>query len=112
MDECFRVRNHPHVVGVGDDSQFRVRVDTNTYSVPAEYARAALTLKLYPDHLCLYHQDKLIARHVRCYDRRRDFEDPDHPKALLAQRNRTDFYKLLKRHNIHPERFKEQTQDG
>jgi len=27
--------------------------------------------------------------------------------ALLAQRNRTDFYKLLKRHNINPERFKE-----
>lgn len=28
--------------------------------------------------------------------------------ALLAQRNRTDFYKLLKRHNISPERFKEE----
>jgi two-component system response regulator GlrR len=27
--------------------------------------------------------------------------------ALLAQRNRTDFYKLLKRHGIEPERFKE-----
>ena len=27
--------------------------------------------------------------------------------ALLAQRNRTDFYKLLKRHNIHVEQFKE-----
>ena len=27
--------------------------------------------------------------------------------ALLAQRNRTDFYKLLKRHNINPEQFKE-----
>ena len=27
--------------------------------------------------------------------------------ALLAQRNRTDFYKLLKRQNINPERFKE-----
>ena len=26
--------------------------------------------------------------------------------ALLAQRNRTDFYKLLKRHNINPDRFK------
>ena len=26
--------------------------------------------------------------------------------ALLSQRNRTDFYKLLKRHNIQPERFK------
>jgi len=28
--------------------------------------------------------------------------------ALLAQRNRTDFYKLLKRQNINPERFKEE----
>jgi two-component system response regulator GlrR len=28
--------------------------------------------------------------------------------ALLAQRNRTDFYKLLKRHKINPERFKEE----
>jgi two-component system response regulator GlrR len=27
--------------------------------------------------------------------------------ALLSQRNRTDFYKLLKRHNINPEMFKE-----
>ena len=43
--------------------------------------RRALTLKLYPDHLCLYHQDKLIARHVRCYDRRQDFENPDHPQG-------------------------------
>ena len=28
--------------------------------------------------------------------------------ALLAQRNRTDFYKLLKRHNINAEQFKEE----
>ena len=27
--------------------------------------------------------------------------------AMLAQRNRTDFYKLLKRHKINPECFKE-----
>jgi hypothetical protein len=79
------------------NSQFRVIVDTNAYSVPAEYARAALTLKLYPDVLCLYHQDKLIARHVRSYDRRRDFEHPDHPKALLAQRRRARDQKLLQR---------------
>ena len=77
--------------------QFRVTVDTNTYSVPAEYAGAALTLKLYPDGLCLYHQDKLIARHVRCYDRHRDVEDPDHPRALLAQRRRARDQKLLQR---------------
>jgi transposase len=77
--------------------QFRVAVDTNTYSVPAEYAGAALMLKLYPDQLCLYHQDKLIARHVRCYDRHRDFENPDHPKALLQQRRRAKDQKLLLR---------------
>jgi transposase len=77
------------------NSQFRVRVDTNTYSVPAEYAGAALTLKLYPDQLCVYHQDKLIARHVRCYDRHRDIEDPDHPRALLQQRRRASDQKLL-----------------
>jgi hypothetical protein len=74
-----------------------VTVDTNTYSVPAEYAGAALTLKLYPDHLCLYHQEKLIARHVRCYDRQRDFEHPDHPKALLQQRRQARDQKLLQR---------------
>jgi hypothetical protein len=77
--------------------QFRVTVDTNTYSVPAEYAGTALTLKLYPDHLCLYHQERLIARHLRCYDRRRDFEDPDHPRALLQQRRRARDQQLLLR---------------
>jgi hypothetical protein len=77
--------------------QFRVTVDTNAYSVPAEYAGAALTLKLYPDHLCLYQQDKLIARHVRCYDRHRDIENPDHPRELLQQRRRAADQKVLQR---------------
>ena len=79
------------------NNQFRVRVDTNTYSVPAAYAGAALTLKLYPDHLCLYHQDKLIARHPRRYDRHQDVEDPDHPRALLQQRRRASDQKLILR---------------
>jgi transposase len=66
--------------------QFRVRLDTNRYSVPAQYAGLRLTLKAYPDRLCIYHQDTLIARHARSYERRQDIEDPDHPKALLEQR--------------------------
>jgi transposase len=78
-------------------SQFRVTVETNTYSVPAEYAGAALTLKLYPEHLCLYHQEKLIARHTRRYDRHQDVENPDHPKALLQQRHRAADQRLLVR---------------
>jgi hypothetical protein len=65
--------------------------------VPAEYAGAGLTLKVYPDYLCVYHQDKLVARHVRSFDRHQDFEDPDHPKALLLERRRARDQKLLQR---------------
>ena len=75
--------------------QFRVAVDGNRYSVPAEYAGAALTLKTYPDRICIYHQQKLIARHVRSYDRKKDFELPDHPKALLAQRRKARDQKIF-----------------
>ena len=79
------------------NSQFRVTLDTNTYSIPAEYARSHLTLKVYPDHLCVYHQEKLIARHPRCFDRHKDFENPDHVKALLQQRRKASEQKLLLR---------------
>jgi len=37
--------------------------------VPAEFAGQPLTMKVYPDRPCIYHQEKLIARHVRNYDR-------------------------------------------
>ena len=75
--------------------QFRVRIDTNRYSVPAEYAGRLLTVKLWPDRLCVYHQDQLIARHDRSYERHKDLEDPDHPKALLAQRRNAREQRLL-----------------
>lgn len=68
------------------NNQFRVTLDTNRYSIPAEYASQRVILKAYPDRLFIFYQDKLIAQHVRCYDRHRDFELSDHPKALLAQR--------------------------
>lgn len=75
--------------------QFRIALDTNHYSVPAEYASQRVTVKAYPERVCIYHQDKLIARHVRSYDRRLDIEDPDHPKALLAQRRNAREQRLL-----------------
>jgi hypothetical protein len=76
---------------------FRIRWDTNRYSVPAEYAGRLLTLKVYPDRLCVYDGQTLIARHVRCWDRHQDFELPDHPKALLEQRRNAREQKLLGR---------------
>ena len=77
--------------------QFRVAVDGNRYSVPAEYAGALLTLKAYPDRICIYHREKMIARHVRTYDRQQDIELPDHPKALLAQRRKARDQKIFMR---------------
>lgn len=66
----------------------RIRFQGNRYSVPYLYASQKLTLKIYPDQLYLYHHEKLIATHVRCYDRRQDIRNPDHDKELVAQRKR------------------------
>ena len=77
--------------------QFRITLDTNRYSVPAEYAGQRLTLKTYPDRLCIYYQEKLIARHVRSYERRQDIENPDHPKELIAQRKKARGQKIFMR---------------
>lgn len=78
-------------------NRFRITLDTNRYSVPSEYASTRLTLKAYPEHLVIYHRDKLIARHVRSYDRHQDFENPDHPRELLAQRRKAREQLLLRR---------------
>ena len=78
-------------------SQFRVALDANRYSVPAEYAGRQLTLKTYPDRICLYHDNKLIARHARSYDRHQDIEDPDHPKQLLLWRKKAREQKIVMR---------------
>jgi hypothetical protein len=75
--------------------QFRVRLDTNRYSVPAHYANARVTVKAYPDRLVICHADTIIAEHRRSLDRRQDIEDPDHPKALLAQRRNAREQRLL-----------------
>jgi transposase len=77
--------------------QFRITLDTNRYSVPAHFAGQALTLKAYPDRLCIYRDNNLVARHLRSYDRHGDFEDPDHPKPLLEQRKKARDHQLFMR---------------
>ena len=66
----------------------RVVLDTNRYTVPYLYASQKLTLKIYPDQLLLYHNEKLIASHLRSYDRRQDIRNPDHIQELLVHRRR------------------------
>jgi hypothetical protein len=66
----------------------RVVLDTNRYTVPYLYASQQLTLKIYPDQRLLYHHEKLIATHLRSYDRRQDVRNPDHIQELLVHRHR------------------------
>ena len=77
--------------------QFRVALETNHYSVPARFAGQPVTMKVYPDRLCVYHGEALIARHGRSFERHLDIEDPDHPKALVAQRRHARDAQVLKR---------------
>lgn len=100
-DHLFPLPVEPYDIGtvtqVRATSQFRITLDTNRYSVPAEYAGTRLTMKTYPDRLCIYCDNKLIARHTRSYDRHQDIEDPDHPKVLLQQRRKARDQKILMR---------------
>jgi transposase len=93
--------SHPYDIGtisqVRASRQFRVSIDSNHYSVPSEYAGSFLTLKAYPDRICIYHGDKIIARHLRSYGRNKDIEDPDHPKLLIAQRKKARDQKIFMR---------------
>ena len=83
------------------NNQFRVSFDGNKYSVPSQYSGYLLSLKAFTDRICLYHDNNLIAQHIRSYDHNKDIENPDHSKELMQQRKSAreqrllmDFYKL------------------
>jgi transposase len=78
-------------------SQFRITFDANRYSVPAAYAHRRLTVKAYPDRVCIYFDAELIARHARSYARHQDIEDHEHAKGLIAKRSRAREQRLMLR---------------
>ena len=63
--------------------------------MPHLYASQKLTLKLYPDQLLLFHNERLIATHPRSYERRQLVRNPDHAKELLMQRKKARDQTLL-----------------
>ena len=85
------------VLGVRANRQFRVTLESNRYSVPARLAGRPVTMKVYPDRVCVYHDGELVARHGRSFERHQDIEDPDHAKALIAQRRHARDALVLKR---------------
>jgi hypothetical protein len=56
-----------------------------------------LTVKAYPDRVCIYFDAELIARHARSYARHQDIEDEEHANGLFARRSRAREQRLILR---------------
>jgi transposase len=68
------------------DSQSLVRFDDNDYSVPVRYAHRQLLVVATVEEVRLVYEDRLVARHVRCWERERTFFEPIHYLALLERK--------------------------
>jgi transposase len=68
------------------DSQSLVRFDDNEYSVPVQYAHRKLLVVATVEEVRLVYEDRLVAKHVRCWDRERTRFEPIHYLALLERK--------------------------
>lgn len=60
--------------------------DNNEYSVPTRYAYRELTVVATVDEVKIVHEDRVVARHARCWDREQYRYDPVHYLALLERK--------------------------
>lgn len=63
-----------------------VRFDTNDYSVPVQYAHHKLITVATVDEVRLVYEDRLVARHSRCWGREQTRFNPVHYLALLERK--------------------------
>ena len=68
------------------DSQSLVRFDDNEYSVPVQYAHRKVTFVATVHEVRFVFDDRLIAKHSRCWERERTFFEPIHYLALLERK--------------------------
>jgi transposase len=64
----------------------RVRLDSNSYSVPPEHVGQTVQLRADDHTVRVLCDGAVIATHDRCWDRRKHIEDPAHVEKLLARR--------------------------
>ena len=68
------------------DSQCRISCDNNRYSVPTRYAYKMVTIRMTAQKVLIYHENKLIASHLRNFTKGNSVVDPDHVKIMLNER--------------------------
>ena len=79
FEACRRISTFP-------DKQLLVRVDTNRYSIPTEYAFRSCQIKVFVDKVDIYFGHKLIASHKKCYLKEQYILDPMHYIKLLERK--------------------------
>jgi len=63
-----------------------VRLDTNTYSVPHRLVGATVLVRADEQSVRVVADGVEVARHARCWDRRRAIEDPAHRAEIVARK--------------------------
>ena len=71
---------------VSADSQSLVRFDTNSYSVPVKYAHRKITVVATVEEVRLVYEERLVARHPRCWQKEQYIYEPVHYLALLERK--------------------------
>jgi transposase len=89
------------VMPVSVDRTASIRLSTNLYSVPPEYAGKTLTLVANEVELRLLDRGCEIARHPRCWGKKQHIEDPAHRRALVEQRRASWIPKGRDRLKVH-----------
>ena len=85
------------------DSLSLATFDTNEYSVPTKYAYRPLTVIASVDEVKIVHEDQVVARHPRCWDRDQYRYDPIHYLAILERKpGGFDFARPLKDWHLPP----------
>jgi len=68
--------------------QARIAFDGNRYSTPPQFVRKTITLRANRDELRLLHEGRVVAQHLRSYDRGQLLVLPEHHLAALSLRQR------------------------
>jgi len=80
------------------NKQARFHFDGNRYSVPPQYAPGKVTVHILPQSLTVYSGGDLVAKHVRCFEKRPEaIVDPEHDLQLKRQHRRSEDRKALQR---------------
>lgn len=67
---------------------FAVKFDANTYTVPPRAIGKLVTLKANQTTITIYDQEKTLAAHTRCWDRKKRIELPSHKEQVKKMRRK------------------------